>query len=136
MRFLVVDDDFEARKLMQRLLRAYGDVDIATDGEEGVEAFAQALKDGEPYDMITMDILMPNVDGQQAVREIRSIEKEKEITPEKQVKIIMISGLDNSEALHDAFFLGDAASYIVKPINQAILLQEITKLGIALTSVK
>ncbi len=132
MRFLVVDDDFETRRLVQRLLRPYGEVDVAMDGEEGVEAFAGALKDGEPYDLITMDILMPNIDGQQALREIRSIEKDRGIPPEKQVRIIMISGLDDSEELHDAFFLGDAAGYIVKPINHAVLLQEIAKLGIPL----
>ena len=135
MRFLVVDDDFETRRLVQRLLRPYGDVDVATDGEEGVEAYAQALQEGEPYDLITMDILMPNVDGQQALREIRSIEKERGFGPDRQVKVIMISGLDDSEELHDAFFLGEAASYIVKPINHSALLQEIEKLGIPLSPV-
>ena len=132
MRFLVVDDDFETRHLMQKLLRPFGDVDVATDGEEGVEAFSRALKAGEPYALVTMDILMPNIDGQQALREIRQIEKEHDIAPENQVKVIMVSGLDNSEELHDAFFLGEATSYIVKPINHQALLQEIAKLGVAI----
>lgn len=132
MRFLVVDDDFETRKLVQRLLRPFGEVDVALDGEEAVEAFRQALKDGEAYDLITLDILMPNVDGQQALREIREIEKEHDVPKEFQVKVIMISGLDDSEQLHDAFFLGGATSYMVKPINHTILLQEIDKLGIVL----
>lgn len=132
MRFLVVDDDFETRHLMQKLLRPFGDVDVATDGEEGVEAFARALKEGEPYSLVTMDILMPNIDGQQALREIRQIEKERGIDAEKQARVIMVSGLDNSEELHDAFFLGEATGYIVKPINHAVLLQEIAKLGIPL----
>ena len=132
MRFLVVDDDFETRRLVQKLLRPFGDVDVATDGEEGVEAFARAHKEGDPYSLVTMDIIMPNVDGQQALREIREIEKERGIPAKDQVRIIMISGLDNSEELHDAFFLGEAASYIVKPINHNALLQEIAKLGIPL----
>jgi len=75
---------------------------------------------------------MPNIDGQQALREIRQIEKERGIPPEEQAKVIMISGLDNSEELHDAFFLGEATSYIVKPINHVVLLQEIEKLGVEL----
>ena len=132
MRFLVVDDDFETRHLMQKLLRPFGDVDVATDGEEGVEAFSRALKAGEPYALVTMDILMPNIDGQQALREIRQIEKEHDIARENQVRVIMVSGLDNSEELHDAFFLGEATSYIVKPINHTVLLQEIAKLGLPL----
>jgi two-component system chemotaxis response regulator CheY len=132
MRFLVVDDDFETRRLVQKLLRPYGDVDVAMDGEEGVEAFSRSLKEGEPYSLITMDILMPNIDGQQALREIRQIEKERDVPPAQQAKIIMISGLDDSKEVHDAFFLGEATSYIVKPINHQVLLQEIEKLGVTL----
>lgn len=132
MRFLVVDDDFETRRQVQKLLRPFGEVDVATDGEEGVESFSRALKEHEPYALITMDILMPNVDGQQALREIREIEKEHGIIDHQQTPIIMISGLANSEALHDAFFLGEATGYIVKPINHAVLLQEIAKLGVPL----
>lgn len=132
MRFLVVDDDFETRRLVQRLLRPFGEVDVVTDGEEAVEAFSRALKEGEPYSLITMDILMPNVDGQQALREIREIEKERGIAKESGTRVIMISGLDNSEELHDAFFLGEATGYIVKPINHSALLQEIAKLGVVL----
>lgn len=132
MRFLVVDDDFEARHLVQKFLRPYGDVDIATDGEEAVTAFGRAIQEGEPYALVTLDIFMPNVDGQQALREIRAIEKENGIPPEKQSSVIMISGLDDSKELHDAFFLGDATSYMVKPLCHEMLLQEIAKLGVPL----
>ena len=130
MRFLVVDDDFTTRQLVQRLLHPYGEVDVATDGEEAVHAFINALNENAPYNLITLDILMPHSNGQQALREIREIEKERGIPSEKQVRVIMISGLDDSKELHDAFFLGDATSYIVKPINHGLLLDEIAKLGI------
>jgi two-component system chemotaxis response regulator CheY len=131
MRFLVVDDDFEARLLMKRLLRPFGDVDVAADGDECVAAFSLAHKDGEPYSLVTLDILMPHMDGQQALREIREIEKDLGVSPDKRVKVIMVSGLDDTEELHDAFFLGEAASYIVKPIRKEALLQEVAKLGLA-----
>lgn len=134
MRFLVVDDDFQARTVVLRHLYPYGFVDVATDGEEAVTAFHQALKDGQPYDLITMDILMPNTDGQQALREIREIEKEWEVPEENAVKVIMISGLDNNKEVHDAFFLGSATSYIVKPIDKRVLLEEIESLGVPLTA--
>lgn len=132
MRFLVVDDDFQARSLIQRLLHPYGFTDVATDGEEAVEAFRLALKQGEPYDLITLDILMPNSDGQEALREIREIEREMNIPEDKAVKVIMVSGLDDAKEVHDAFFLGNATSYIVKPINSKTLFEEITSLGLVL----
>jgi len=130
MRFLIVDDDFDSRKLLQRILHNYGYCDIAVDGEEGVEAFRMAFKDNEPYDLVCLDILMPNMDGQQALREIREIEKEMQRQP--PTKVIMITGLDDNKEVHDAFFLGDATAYIVKPIRKQVLLDEIQSLGLAL----
>jgi two-component system chemotaxis response regulator CheY len=42
----------------------------------------------------------------------------------------MVSGLDDTKELHDAFFLGDATSYIVKPVHKEDLLREVAKLGL------
>lgn len=134
MKFLIVDDDFDSRRLVQKILHSYGYADLAADGEEGVEAFRQALQAGEPYDVITLDIMMPNIDGQDALREIRDLEKEYGIPPENSAKVIMISGLDDSQEVHDAFFLGDATSYIVKPIRKKVLIEEIQNLGVQLES--
>ncbi len=135
MKFLIVDDDFDSRKLLQKILHPYGYVDIAVDGEEGVEAFRAACKEGEPYDLVCLDILMPNLDGQEALREIREVEKELLGNDGPYAKVIMISGLDDNREVHDAFFLGDATAYIVKPIRKQLLLDEIAKLGLALSPV-
>lgn len=136
MRFLVVDDDFHTRSLIQKLLYPYGFADVAMDGEEAVEAFRNALKSDEPYDLITLDILMPNIDGQQALREIREIERERDVPENEAVKVIMISGLNDAKEVHDAFFLGSATSYMVKPINQQVFFEEIISLGLSLEVAK
>lgn len=132
MRFLIVDDDFDSRRLVQKILHPYGYVDIATDGEEGIEAFQRALKEGEPYNLITLDIMMPNMNGQEALREIREMEKEAGVTAQNAAKVLMVTGLDDSKEVHDAFFLGDATSFIVKPIRKQHLIEEIAKLGVTL----
>lgn len=132
MRFLVVDDDFQTRSLLLKLLYPYGITDVAVDGEEAVEAFRAALAAGEPYELVTLDILMPGMNGQDALREIRDIEKEAGIQGDKATKVIMVSGLDDAKEVHDAFFLGNATSYIVKPIDAQVLLDEIIALGLPL----
>lgn len=133
MRFLIVDDDFDSRRLMQKILYPVGYCDVAVDGEEAVEAFRRSLKDNEPYDLICMDIIMPNMDGQQALQEIREIESDNGVKKPDSVKVIMISALDDSKELHDAFFLGDATSYLVKPIRKQTLIDEIRNLGLPIT---
>lgn len=133
MRVLIVDDDFDSRRLLQKIIYPYGYCDVAVDGEEAVEAFRRALKDSEPYDLICLDIMMPNMDGQQALREIRDIEREEGVAKDQAAKVIMVSALDDSQELHDAFFLGEATSYLVKPIRKLTLLEEMKNLGLNVT---
>ena len=71
MKILVVEDDFGSRRMMQKLLEPYGDVDVVVDGEEAVEAFKMAWEESTPYDMIFMDIMMPKMDGHEALKRIR-----------------------------------------------------------------
>ncbi len=75
LRVLLVEDDFTSRLLLQTFLSRYGDCHIAVNGHEAVEAFRDALARGQRYDMICMDIMMPEMDGGEAVRQIRAMEE-------------------------------------------------------------
>ncbi len=130
MKALIVDDDFYSRNMIHEILRSVAQCDIAVNGEEAIEAFRRGLSDGEPYDLICLDLLMPEMDGQQALREIRSIEKDYELGPEKESKVIVTTMLDDEKETHDAFFLGGATSYLVKPIDEEKLIGEVKSLGL------
>lgn len=130
MKALIVDDDFYSRNMIHEILRSVAQCDIAVNGEEAIEAFRRGMNDGEPYDLICLDLLMPEMDGQQALREIRAIEKEHEVGPEKESKVIVTTMLDDKKETHDAFFLGGATSYLVKPIDEEKLIDEVKSLGL------
>jgi two-component system chemotaxis response regulator CheY len=72
MRILIVEDDFGSRRLMQKLVSDYGQCDVVVDGEEAVEAFRLAWEENSPYDVIFLDIMLPKMDGQEALRRIRT----------------------------------------------------------------
>ena len=122
MRFLVVEDDFASRKLLQKILSPYGEVDIAVNGLEAIEAFTHSLNEYPPYDLICMDIMMPEMDGQAALRRIRSIEKERGIASNREIKVIMTTALDDPKNVVEAYYKGGATSYVPKPIEKHMLL--------------
>ena len=129
MKCLTVEDDFAARKLLQRYLSDYGDCDVAVDGNEAVAAFRQAIDEKEPYDLICLDIMMPNMDGREALKLIRQIESEHGIGGHDGVKVIMTTALGDSKNVMESFREGCEA-YIVKPVEKGKLLGEIEKLGL------
>lgn len=128
MRTLIVEDDFIARRLIKEILSSFGECDIAIDGEEAVQAFRLALDDRKPYDLITMDIMMPNMDGQMALKKIREIEKERGIEGTREVKVIMTTALDDPKTVVEAYYRGGATSYLVKPVTRQKLMEEIREM--------
>jgi len=127
LRILVVEDDFVSRLLMQKLLSPYGQCDVSEDGIEAIESFRSAWERSTPYDLICLDIMMPNMDGQEALKIIRSVEEEKGLSLGKGVKIIMTTALSDSKNIFGAFNKG-CESYINKPIDRNKLISELKKL--------
>ncbi len=129
MKCLIVEDDFAARRLLQRYLSSHCDCDIAVDGNEAIEAFRQATDEKEPYDLICLDIMMPNMNGHEALKAIRQIESEHGINGLDGVKVIMTTALGDPKNIMGAFREGCEA-YIVKPVEKDKLLEEMEKLGL------
>ncbi|MFW6022106.1 MAG: hypothetical protein ACOCQW_01120 [Halanaerobiaceae bacterium] len=70
MKTLVLEDDFVSSTLLKAMLSPYGPVDIAENGRVGYEFFKKVLDDGDRYDFICLNILVPCMDGQEALMEI------------------------------------------------------------------
>jgi two-component system chemotaxis response regulator CheY len=129
MRCLIVEDDFAARKLLQTHLSNYAQCIVAVNGKEAVQAVREALDEGQPYDLICLDIMMPEMDGHKALQLIRKLEEQHGIRGLDAVKVIMTTALGDSKNVMGAFRTGCEA-YIVKPIRKHKLLEELEKLGL------
>ena len=129
MRALVVDDDFTSCRLIQKILLPYGDCDSAINGKEAVEAFQRAWEKGRPYDLICLDIMMPEMDGQEALRQIRAAEDLMNIPALEGAKIIMTTALSDWEHVWAAF-KSQCDGYIVKPYDKRKILDELKSLNL------
>lgn len=130
MRVLIVEDDFTSRKLLQMILTPHGECDIAVNGDECVDAFKLALREGKPYDLVCLDIMMPQKDGHQALKEIRAIERDHGIKSPGEVKVIMTTALDDPKNVVEAYYKGGATSYIPKPIDKHMFLHLLRNLSL------
>lgn len=127
MKTLIVEDDFTSRLLLQGLLQPYGVCHISVNGREAVEAFRASLAAGEPYNLVCLDIMMPEMDGQTALKQIRSLENQAGIIPSDGAKIIMTTALDDKKNIMGAF-REQCDIYLVKPIDTAKLIDELRSL--------
>jgi two-component system chemotaxis response regulator CheY len=128
MRILIAEDDFYSRKLMLACLSPVGVCDVAANGLEAWEAFTDALDEGKPYDLICLDIMMPEMDGQEVLKKIRDEEDKRQIDRHSRSKILMVTALDEMKVIMSSYHsLCDG--YIMKPIEHAMLLEKIREIG-------
>jgi two-component system chemotaxis response regulator CheY len=129
MRILVVDDDRPNRKLLRDIVSKLGECETAEGGQEAISAFQKAWEDWRPFNLIFLDILMPEIDGRQVLLKIREIEKEKKISEQHQIRIIMVTGVSEEEMVMDCLRNG-CDEFIVKPLDIKLVFEKIKKLGL------
>lgn len=129
MKILIVEDDLISRRLLQKFLLPYGDCETAVDGLKAITAIEHAFINDQPYDLICLDIMMPQMDGHEVLKKIRDIETQKNIDGNNRVKIIMTTALtDRGNVVQAAKEKCDA--YIAKPINKQELQRKLQSLGL------
>lgn len=127
MKCLIVDDQIENRMVLAKIIEPYGNCDLVVDGAEAVELFRLELEDGHPYDLVLLDIMMPIMDGQEALKAIRRTETKAGIPPEKRATIMMVTAVDASSEMRKAFEEGHCTDYINKPISRGKLLVKLAE---------
>jgi two-component system chemotaxis response regulator CheY len=129
MKSLVVEDDAIGRALLTDILERHGTIVACDNGGEAVNAFSLAVDSDEPFDLVCLDIMMPEMDGHEVLRRIRDLEKSAGVSAEDGVKVIMITALDDSESVLRSY-TGRCAAYCVKPIDVEVFYNHLSELGL------
>lgn len=115
-RILIVEDEESLLKLVTILLTVNGfEVISAITGKMAIDKIGV-----EKFDLVLLDIMLPDIDGFEVCRQIRKDPRT------AAVKIIMLTGKKNQDD-HDRGLLCGADSYIVKPFKSAMIIDEINR---------
>jgi len=131
MKCLIADDEITNRFMLLNLMSKYFYCDVAVNGREAFEAFERAHHEGRPYDLICLDVIMPEMDGHQVLMLIREKEKALGLKDEQMVKVIVMSAFVESEEVHEIFDDTENCAYLGKPITKQDYLMQIAKFGLA-----
>lgn len=115
-RVLVVDDAIFMRKMISDILEGNG-MEIVGEADTGASA-VERYKELKP-DLVTMDIIMPEMNGIDAVKEIMAIDS--------QAKIVMCSALGQQALVQEAMGAG-AKDFLIKPFNPSRVIEVVTKI--------
>ena len=128
MRLLIVDDNRKNAKLLEAILTSYGECESVEGGKAAILAFEKAWNDWRPFSFIFLDIMMPEMDGEQVLVNIRETEQNKNINDRHRVKIIMVSA-HSDEALFSRCVQSGCDDFIVKPFDKNTITKKLIKHG-------
>ena len=129
MRILIVDDDLISRQALKKILETIGQCDMASSGFEALNAFRLSYFSNKLYDLITLDFLMPDLNGPRLLSRIRKIEERIGIPKSKQVKVLMVTVQSDKDSVMESASAG-CQDYIIKPFDPQTVLKKVKKLGI------
>lgn len=130
MRILIAEDDVASARYMEGLMARFGECLVASDGELAVEEFRKALEQGRPFQLLCLDIMMPHKSGQEALEEIRALEKAFGVKANQEAKVIMTTALGDVRTVVGAYKEG-ATAYVTKPIVPDRMFETLRNLGIS-----
>lgn len=119
MRILVVDDLDLEREVVRNLLEHKGHqvIDVQS-GAEAIQVFFDAVQHEQPFDLVFMDFVMPDMDGVETVKQIRRC------CPKHWTPVLFLSSIEDEQRVCDALENG-ADDFLTKPISEKLLLAKI-----------
>ena len=116
---LAADDSNISLLMLSHMLKRCGIAHVTevTDGLQAVQEFQKAIHDGSLFDFVFLDVVMPVMDGQEALRLMRVLETTASVPAERRAVIVMATSLNSPGDMATALIEGDCNDYLVKPVK-------------------
>ncbi len=131
MKMLVMEDEYVSRSVLMEILSPYGQVEPAENGKEAMEKFQKALENSERYDIVFLDIMVPEISGQDVLKNIRALEQQHNENDDAFIttKIVMTTALGDFTSVKTAF-KQQCEAYLIKPLDRDKVLNTLQGLGL------
>lgn len=129
MKTLIVDDNIANRVSMQKIMAEMGENRALGNGFDAINDFEANLFLRDPYDLILLDIVMPDINGVKVLNQIRKIEEENNIPKENRVKILMVTSHSQKDIIVTCLKAG-CNGYIVKPFKRDVIIKKLFDLDL------
>lgn len=126
MRILVVDDELVSRKKMLKIVDSLGKCEAVVNGKAAISAVRTALEKWELFDLITLDVSMPDIEGTEVLATIRDLEDKRGLSDDEKAKILMVTSHSDVDTVKAC--VGKCDGYIIKPFNKEILQDKLKKI--------
>jgi HD-like signal output (HDOD) protein len=133
MKTLIVDDQIVSRMKIQKIMEGFCEIDAVDCGQAAIDAYKKSLEIKTPYNLITLDVSMPDLDGREVLKTIRDLETNHQIDKDQQVKILMITSSSDKETVLSSIQAG-CDDYLVKPLNREAISHKLKKFGLILSN--
>ena len=110
MKILILDDEIVSRTKLTIIMERFGECDAVDNGKDAIALFRAAHHKAKPYDLIMLDINMPDMNGLELIMEM----KQDEIL--KAIPVVMVT-TEGSKDRVDEFIEKGASGYIKKPFS-------------------
>ena len=131
MKILVVDDEVVSRTKMKLIMNHFGLCIAVDNGLTAINSFKNALGYKKPFDIVTLDISMPDMDGMEVLARLRQMEVGAGVKRENQSIILMVTGDSDHSTVVESIELG-CDDYISKPFKKSIIVEKLERLGVEL----
>jgi DNA-binding response OmpR family regulator len=130
MRTLVIDDDYSCSTMFSMFFKRYGDCDITSIGQDGITAYKNAVRSGNMYDLVVIDLILPDTNGIEILKLIRAEEDMCNVSDDFRTKVLLTTSLDDEEnRIIEKILTKGIEAYYVKTFANGGLREKLTELG-------
>lgn len=128
MKILILDDEAISRKILFKKMEPFGECVAVDDPKKALSEIKHAAEKNTPFDLVTLDVSMPGIDGRQVLQQLRKNEQLQKIPKADRVKVIMVTSRMNTATIKACISLG-CNGYLSKPVSTRQILENLEKMG-------